>query len=210
MFSRKIGVLTGRGGTLVALFKTTNSLTRHGLCPSLFGLCGGNCLTRRFTLLNASQHPLDSRSFRRVILGSIGNVRGRRKRTRTFTGRFFFRSRSIAGPRRCAILGRHLRRLSGRFNTRNGHLFCVSVTPRFFNAVTLGLGGRSLLAGSNFGHLIVRGPFNHSCRSTGGLGSRLSRAFGRGRVFQVSRCLNGRVIRGVRTLHFNGAVVRSL
>lgn len=48
-------MVVARGATLFAVFKTANSLTRHGLCPSLFHLCGGKFVGSGFTIVKATE-----------------------------------------------------------------------------------------------------------------------------------------------------------
>lgn len=148
--------------------------------------------------------------FHRIILSSVGSLVRSGRSTVSFTTRFCCVTRGIGSTRRCVGLGSLSRSLSTGCSLSKGHVFCLTVSPRFFNAVSRGLGRRGLLARSKFGHLVVRGPFKQSFRSTSTLGAGLHGSFSRGRVFHVSRCLNGRVIRGVSTIHFSGVVFRSL
>lgn len=199
------------GGLIVIVFNTSNSLAGHGLVPTLCALCDNKQLPRKFSVLKVKHARCASTHCRRCVVDRLDGfmTSGRRIRSgvESFYDRLRCRALSPTRIRNCRLLSKHLRRFANRGGP-SGLLFCLTAPPSLCNIVPLRLGTTNL--GHPSAHVVIRGPFNCSLRSTEGLGDVCTSIFGRRRVCHVSRFLNGRATRGVLTFHFTGKVFRPL
>ena len=197
---------------LVVVLGATGNLMQHKLLPALFHVSADETLRDRVVLLGVARAPLDDRSFRQQVHGSLtaAGIAPDDQRRSWADERVHFQRLWPANEGGFEKLAERVRELERTHGLPGNRIFYLAIPLDAVGEAVAQLGASGLTRTPGFARLVVEKPFGRDLASAEALNRAIHEVFDESQVYRIDHYLGKETVQNLLVFRFANTLFESL
>jgi glucose-6-phosphate 1-dehydrogenase len=200
---------------VMVIFGASGDLTRRKLIPAIYSLCRDRLLPAQFAVLGVGRQELDDEAFRERLDGGSRKFLGHNYDAADWQCTLQYLHHlpgDIADPALYQQLIGRLAELTDAVGMAPNFLFYLATPPRFFAAITTGLGEAGLLdeTTGNWRRVIIEKPFGNNLQSAREMNRQLHTVMDEHQIYRIDHYLGKETVQNILAFRFANSTIEPI
>jgi glucose-6-phosphate 1-dehydrogenase len=199
----------------MVIFGASGDLTRRKLMPAIYSLYRDGLLPEQFAVLGLDRQELDDTAFRERLDGDCREFLGAEPDAEAWQRTLqsvYHMTVDVTDPDMYPRLAGRLAELTEAGGLVPNFLFYLATLPRFFTAITAGLGRAGLLdeAGGNWRRVIIEKPFGSDLQSARAMNRQLHAVMDEHQIYRIDHYLGKETVQNILAFRFANSTIEPI